>query len=648
MDILVEGDDYLALGADQFTSPQKLPNGKYVSGVNVTCRGGIVQTRPGSRTLMTLPDGNLQGCTMFKPASGIPHLVAAVDGQVYVSPYPFESYRKLDGIQFALNSQYVTWAVCLKSTDYTPEGALYFIDNPYSVLMMQDGLTRAAYWDGTNAGHLDPTKSTTLSAGGEVITQPGKDGTPVGLWMCWANNRLWVSRGNQVFASDIGNPMKFTESQYLNEARAFYLPEVCTGIAPTTDLQGIVCFTSQTGTFLQSSIQDRTQWLTTKDFQKTILPDIGCVSPRSISSQYGLLWWYSSRGLLNQNDALRANISSRLDIQDNQMYGTKANMCFNMSGIAAVSFENFLLVSVPNGDKFNTQTMVLDQAPIGDIAVNVNAWASYWSGWRPVEWAKGVVDGEERLFFASKDYDDKNRIWELNGSSRDDNGVPITCSLTTRQHLFGHRDYKLFAYAEVELCNVYGDVAVQIAVSGNKGTWQPMCTKDIVASVGQAYGNADYSANDSKPKLGGSRPQTRIIRTQEMYDGTECNAECVESENNGLIDKCFSIMVTWSGVAGVSAYRLFAKPFTNVYSGTCEQDETGPNMLNEFGCSVKGLFLESNPFTLYTGSYTYSQTDPETGLPITYTATSTSYISQKDADRKARLSAKAAVQSQLT
>lgn len=646
-DILLDGDDYLALGADQFTNPQKLPNGKYVSGVNVTCRGGVVQTRPGSNTLITLPDGNLQGCTLFKPASGVVHLVAAVDGVIYVSPYPFIEYRVLPNIQFALNSQFVAWAVCLKSTDYNSEGTLYFVDNPYSVLMMQDGLTRAAYWDGSNSGHLDPTQSTTVSSGGEIVTEPGKDGTPVGLWMCWANNRLWVSRGNQVFASDIGNPMKFTETQYLNEARAFYLPELCTGIAPTTDLQGIVCFTAQTGTFLQSSIQDRTQWLSTKDFQKTILPDIGCVSPRSITSQYGLLWWYSSRGLLSQNDALRANISSRLDIQDNQMFGSKANMCFNTSGVASVSFENMLLVSVPNGDKFNTQTMVLDQAPVGDITVSVNAWASYWSGWRPVEWAKGVVNGEERLFFASKDYDGKNRIWELGSNSKTDNGVPITCSIVTRQHMFDNRDFKLFSYAEIELGNLYGEVSVQVAVAGNRGAWQPVATKEIVASVGQAYSDQSYSANDSLPRLGGSRPQSRVIKTIDSGDSTQCNAQCVETKLNGLIDKSFALMITWSGVAGINAYRIFADSWTNTYNGDCEIDEEQPNMLNEAGCGVKGLFSDTDPFTRYTSTYTYEQMNPETGLMVSYTDTAESYISQKDADRKARLSAIASVQAQL-
>ncbi len=642
----VEGDDYLALGADQFTNPQKLPNGKYVIGANVTCRGGIVQTRPGSITMMTLPDGLLQGCTMFKPASGIPHLVAAVEGSIYVSPYPFTSYYQLSNIAFGKTSPMVAWAVCLKSTDYTPEGELYYLAKPYSVLIMQDGNTRAAYWDGDTNGHLDPTPSTTTSAGGEIITEPGKDGTPVGLWMCWANNRLWVSRDNQIFASDLGNPMKFTESQYINEARAFYLPEICTGIAPTTDLQGIVCFTEQTGTFIMSSIQDRTQWVSTKNFQKTILPDIGCVAPRSIVNQYGLLWWYSSKGLISQDDALRANISSRLDVKDNAMFDTKQNMSFDMSGIASCHYENFLLTSVPAGDKLNTRTMVLDQAPMGND-VQVNAWAGYWCGWRPVEWATGVVNGEERIFFASVDYDGKNRIWELSASSKTDNGVPITCSVVTRHHMFGHRDWKMFSYAEIELCNLEGQVAVQIAAGGNRGAWQIVGTKDIAAGVGQAYYSSQYTADDSGNKLGGSLPQGRVLRTKEGADANEANSGCVESSLNGLIDKSFCLMVTWSGVAGLSAYRLFADPWTEPYNGTCEQDEELPNLINAEGYGVKGLFTDGSPFTAYSASSTYQQTDPETGLPVSYTANSTSYISQKDADRKARNAAIAYVQAQI-
>lgn len=646
-DLLVGGDDYLALGADQFTSAQKIAVGKYVSSENTICRGGIVQTRPGSKTLLTFPDGNFQGVTLFKPASGIPHLVATVEGKVYVSAYPFTSYRQLSGLQFSPTAPYMAWAVCLKSTDYNSEGELFFLENPYSVLVMQDGFTRAAYWDGAVASHLNPTASPLIGPDDQPITGPGYDETPLGLWMAWANNRLWVSRGNQIFASDIGNPLKFTESAYLNEGRAFYLPEVCTGIAPTTDQQGIVCFTEQTGTFLESSIQQRTDWINTPGFQKDILPAVGCVAPRSIVSQYGMLWWYSSKGLLSQDDALRANITSRLSVQDNPMFATKANISFNLSGVCSAPYENMLLCSVPYGDKLNRQTMVLDQTPTEDINSNVNAWPSYWSGWRPIEWTHGVVNGEARIFFGSIDYDGKNRIWELGTQNKTDNGVPIYCSLLTREHLFEGRDNKILGYVEAELCNIRDDVSFMTCAAGVRGSLQIIGNKEIVSSVGQIYSDAEYG--DNTHEFAGSSSQTRVVRSANYIEANECNSVCVESnKTSGLIDKAFSVMFIWSGICGINAYRIFARPDTNTFSGECEDNEDGERLLNSEGCGSKERFTTGSPFMLYSATHTYVQKDPETSLPVSYTATSTSIISQDDADRKALLSAKGYVNNLLS
>jgi hypothetical protein len=640
------GDDYLVLGADQFTNPQRITNGRYVAAMNVINRGGLVQTRPGSRTLFTMPDGTLQGSTLFVPTTGVPQIVFAVSGTVYASPYPFRSYSPLANIQFSGTSRFIAWQVCLKSTDYDSQGVLYFLDNPYSVLMMQDGLTRAAYWDGTHSGHLDPTKSQVFNPdSGEIISQPGLDSTPVGLWMKWSNNRLWVSRGNQVFASDLGNPLKFVDAQYLNEGRAFYLPDDCTGIAETTNRAGIICFTSETGTFLQSSIQDRTQWLSTPDFQKTILSNIGCSAPRSIVNQYGLVWWYSAKGLVNQNDALSANLSSKLDVQDNQMFGTKENMGWDLSVVAGCGHENFVLISVPNGDKLNTRTMVTDQAPVGDLGVNVSAWASYWTGWRPVEWATGVIQGEERCFFSSVDYDGKSRMWEAFADQKTDNGLPITCWLQTRDHLFDNRDYKQFRYAEIEMREIVGDVVVQISAAGTKGAYQPVGTKEVVATIGQVYPDELYGP--TAHIFAGSSPQTRILLTEDGSNTSDCNASCVESRRNGLIDKSFSLLVAWSGIAGVASYRIFAASYPEPYSGTCEINETGPNLLNIFGCGAKDEFLTSAPFTTYTATASYSEVDPETLVPVSYTATQTSYFSQADAQRKADKAAKLYVQAQI-
>ncbi len=450
-----------------------------------------------------------------------------------------------------------------------------------------------------------------------------------------------------MFASDIGNPLKFTEAQYLNEGRSFYLPEVCTGIVPTTDQQGIVCFTQQTGTFLQSSIQDRSAWLNTPNFQQDILPSIGCVAPRSIVTQYGMLWWYSSRGLINQDDALRANITSRLNIQDNPMFATKAKMSFNLSGVCATSYENMMLTSVPYGDKLNTRTMVLDQTPFGDQGSQMNSWASYWTGWRPVEWDSGVVNGEERVFMASVDYDGKNRIWEIGTQQKTDNGVAITCNLMTREHLFDNRDNKILNYVEAELANINGDVSFMISAAGIRGGWNKIGSKEIVATHGQVYQDAKYG--EGAHTFAGSIDQTRVIKSENYVEPNECNSVCVESEQSrGLIDKGMSIMFSWSGIAGVYAYRIFARPAPNFYAGDCETNEKGPRLLNDNGCGALEYFSTTEPFVLFTSTKSFSQKDPKTALPVSYTATQTSIISQADADRKAEAAARSYVNALLS
>jgi hypothetical protein len=240
--------------------------------------------------------------------------------------------------------------------------------------------------------------------------------------MVWSNNRLWVSRGSQIFASDIGNPLSFTEGQYLNEGRAFYLPGDCTGMAETPDRKGIICFTATTATLIQSSIQDRTKWLETPNFQSTILPDVGCVAPRSIVQQYGMLWWFSARGLISLDDALRTYISSQLRARDLEMLQSKYTMDSDVSMVCGAAIENFLLHAVPCGERRNTRIHVLDQSPSEDSGSSV--WPSYWSGWRPVEFTKAVINGTDYLFTLSEDYDGRTRIWQLFTQDKTDGGIP--------------------------------------------------------------------------------------------------------------------------------------------------------------------------------------------------------------------------------
>lgn len=620
------GSSSLVLGCDSYTQSAELDDREFIMGMNVVCRGGIVQTRPGMKSLFCLPDGNFQGATLFTPDNGVAQLVFAVDGKIYASPAPFTSYRRIFQLQFSVSAKYIAWAVCLKSTDYDTDGNIYSLEDPYSVLVMQDGLTRAAYWDGGIAAHLNPA---TPPAPDQTDVVPGYTETPIGLWMIWSGNRLWVSRGNQIFASDIGNPLKFTEATYLNEARAFYLSGPCTGITATPDQQGIIAFTDTNGTFFQSCIQQRTDWLSTPDFQKLILPNIGCVAPRSLVTQYGLNWWFGPRGFTNLNAAFRQNLSSRIDYQDNQMFASKSLLGPDLSGICATYYENYLMCSVPSGDVLNRHTWVLDQAPFDG---NGNAWTGIWTGTRPIEWCRGMVNGSERLFFGSIDYDGKNRIWEAMLPDRTDNGCRITCYAQLRDHAAGNLDQKQYDWSKFFLSQVLGEVDLNIYVASTKGGYQLQKNYHIVANEGQIFADTEYS--ELGPFMVGNRVQTRTIRTPSDPTDNECNACGVESKEGNMIDYAFTHLLVWSGQMGIRAYQMHMRESPERKDGDCEEPEVGPRTLNESGCSGLELFVEGQIFTRYEAS-AEGMAQSANGLDVYIRRDAVSYISQENAQAMA-------------
>ena len=622
------GSSSLVLGVDSYTTPAELGEREFVMGQNVVCRGGIVQTRPGTKSLFCLPSGNFQGATLFIPDNGVAQIVAAVDGKIYASSAPFTSYKRLWNLQFSITSKYISWAKTLKSTDYDIAGNLITLDNPYSILIMQDGATRAGYWDGGNSGHLNPGFPTNVTA---VV--PGYTETPIGLWMIWSGNRLWVSRGNQIFASDIGNPLKFTEALYLNEARAFYLSSPCTGMievpADGAGSKGFIAFTETSGTLFQSNIQDRTKWLTTDLFQNTIIPNVGCVAPRSLITQYGLTWWFGPRGLTNINSALRQNITSRIDYQDNEMFSSKAYLGPDLSEICGSYYENYLMMSVPSCDVLNRHTWVLDQAPFDE---NANAWTGIWTGWRPIEWCRGIVNGSERIFFGSIDYDGKNRIWEAMLPEKTDNGCAITCYVQLRDHAAGNLSQKRYDWSKFFLSQIYGDVDLNVYVASTKGSYQLQKEYHLVASKGQIFSDVQYS--ELGPLMIGNRVQTRTILTPSGLQDNDCNSCGVESVVGNMIDYAFSHLLVWSGQAGIRAYQMHMNESPEREGGDCEDDEVAPRTLNAAGCSGLNIFVDGQVFETFT-AYAEGMTQTSYGTDIYIRRTATSSINAVNAQAMA-------------
>lgn len=642
---------YFAGGANSFTDSRYLPDAQYVMGENVVCRGGVVQTRPGYRTVFNMPCGWVQGMTTFTPTGGVPHLVFAVGGFVYASPAPFDSYFRIPNIQFAEDSRFVAWANCTQTVEFNDDGLLIPLDTPRQVLIMQDGRTRAAMWDGSEARHLNPEPSEILDENGDKVAQPGFDETPVGLWMAWAGDRLWVSRGNLVFASDYGNPLAFIEDDYIANGRAFYMPEDVTGMVQPTSESPLIVFGESTTTFLQANIRQREPkveipsgttfpvllsagWLDTPDFQKTEF-GVGCSSHRSIVKAYGETWWYDRNGVINLNAARQFFNDSSRKYLDSQMAWSKGSISPDKSGIASATFENYILMSMPSGSYHNRHSWVLDLSE-QDVAQPV--WNGWWTGIRPVEWGTLVFQGQQRVFALSYDADGVGRIWEAFTEKRDDNGTAITAGFLTKEHAPNGQLYAQFRYAELYLDEVGGSVDLAVDVRTTRGSVRRILTKRVEATMQPVRYDEQYSFNS---KFFGSRTQSRRVRSQEpaVVTSDGCSSCGVESDKPVLIDIAFQLWIYWSGRLGVRGYNLYtnAADQYNDFRGACETDETAPRTVNVDGCGALEYSVDTDSVTTYEGTAYYEAECPE-GFPGSSTSSyqiATSQISQLDADKKA-------------
>jgi hypothetical protein len=617
-------------GMNSSVHPLLIGETQYRMGMNVTSRGGPAQTRPGMRTVFSLTEGHIQGMTSFRPTGGSVSLVWAIGGRVYHSPEPYTHFEQIEGIQFSPRSHRVSFTACVQTTEYNNEGFLFPLERPRNILIMQDRNTRAAYWDGGEAGHLNPTLSTVFDEDGDRITQPGFDETPIGLWSAWAGNRLWVSRGNEVFASDVGNPLKFTETQYLAEGRSFVMPETVTGMIQPASGTELVVFGENTTTFLQAQIPDRNVWLDTPNFQRTEY-GIGCVAPLSLVNRMGLIWWYSANGWVNFNFALQSLQDSIVRNLDDPMMDSKAHVGF-YDNICAGSIENYLLVSVPSGDRWNRHTWAMDMRPEGI------AWDGYWTGVQPVQWASVESEGQERIFCISMDHDGVNRLWEAFDSSRTDNGEPITCAVATRSLNFENMLLKQYRHTDFFIEEMLGTVDIYAGVVGNRGGYARILTKRMEATEGAIADNIEYGEDDL---LLGNRVQTRHIISSQFGkgDGGACNECGVESERYFGHDREFSHLLIWSGRMGLSGFRMFTEvgEEKDDLRGRCEKDEEGPRSVNDHGCSGFEDVVATRPLECFEADAVHEATAPENYIGGTHTAgaSACSFISQQDAQRKA-------------
>lgn len=635
---IIDGDTTLALGMNSLLHPSQLDPGFFAQSMNTLNRGGVVQTRPGYRCLFAMPDGKLQATILFRPKQAAEQIIFVIDGRVYVSDIPFDSYRLLTNVLLADTADRIHWVVAEKSVETNEDGSLSFI-TPKSVLILQDGVSPPVYFDGSESGHLRNTNPVQNTL------------TPVGGPMAWVGDRLWVARESKVFVSDIADPFSFTDDTYLGGVPYFILPEKVTALAvlPSIQYQQLLVFTSNNTTLFQANIRDRSSWPDTADFQKIVLPNVGCIAPKSIHAHYGLLWWFSNFGLTSLDAASITSNTSRLPYTDNEMSISKGFLRGNLANVVTTSFENYLMVSVPYGDTFNRHTWVLDNSVADTLLGKLpSVWNTYWTGTRPVEWATGEVQGVERIFHGSTDYDDVNRLWEAFLPERRDNGCPITCTFESRGYFsklpLQDKEYR---YSDLFFSEIIGDLDIGVFWGGaSRGPYKQVVAKRVVATEGSIRYDQDMRFDENIFAL---KKQSRRVRTQDVRQLDEDGqSSCgVEYSRRETLDDSFQLFAVWSGEAALSGIRMFFDTLNDDLSGKCEvdEDEDGEERAVRFdGESAKGTLedvmteLGAGP-VIYTANVTV--VDSVKGVQAANAGNGQSVISQKDANKIAQSEAQA-------
>jgi len=591
-----DGDLTFLRGMQSALEPVQITDGGYVWSMNTVNRGGLLQCRPGYEIKFCLPDGKLQGGCLFRSRrNASEQIVCVVDGRVYVSDYPFKTYYRLADINLSPRADMVYFAVADQTVELNPDGSKSFI-NPRAVLFIQDGLSPAAWFDGGQSGH---------NAGAGL--------TPMGTHMAFSGGRLWVAREEKLFGSDIYDPFTFIEGYYLGGSDSFVLPGAITGMAEmqTTGLPHLIVFTDSSTTIFQSGLRDRTQWPATNDFQKLLLPTIGCVAARSVTSHYGLLWWFSQHGLTRFDTALMSQQSSRLTFLDVEMGISKSRLDGNLSKIAGASFENYLLMSVPFADNYNRHTWVLDESGLGQLEEGgtTSTWNSFWMGTRPVQWMSGLVAGQSRVYHVSKDYDGKNRLWEAFINERRDNGCDILWAACTRGYAGKSISDKALRYADFYFSEMEGEVDMKISWAGaTRGRFKPLFAKRVKSARGSVDATSVW---DTSTEIYACKKQSRILRSPEVNTVvadslTSCGVERPKIEAE---DQAFMFLILVQGVGALRGIRVFMDARNEHGSGECQQDETRENMVRFDGAATADDDLEE------------AYEDLASDLPVEYTST---------------------------
>lgn len=611
-------------GVNSYVDPQLLRATQVRWAVNAVCKGGVWQTRPGYKTTIAFDvttDGPLrdwwltagqpilhpQMLTVFSPTDDTPYLVFGLNGKLFTSKAngdgSFQPPQLISNITFDTNADQLFWAVAVKSNEIV-NGVVRPI-TPQKYLIIQDGKTRAAYFNGASSGHLNPEKRWTVDDTGNTLYANGYNQTRIGTWMAWSGNRLWIADETQVYASDINDPLTFTEETVLVNVPSFSFDDKIMGMADrgTSGAQKsqVFVFTKNSVYTLWSGVQQRQPtvqssqylggWMNTGDFQTKIFNGIGCIAGKSITNHRGLLHWYAEDGAVSFDSTGTTYSTQSLQPMDSELTVSKRLMGTDKSRICGGGFDSCVLFSVPvgptiEGRAYNKHTQVLDKQtiPIQASSGGIVAWQGVWTGINPVEWTTAHIYGDTRIFALSKDNDGVIRIYEAFQGSRSDNGHAIPWAVETKLHAvtsspFTHAKLR---YAWARVIEIQGNLRVRVQWKGLRGRYHDWLDTRVTAAVGTFFlPNQEFLPIYTTTDNYSLAPQSRLIKTPNLLGDENTGSAGVESKYVDSVDCAFGLLFRFTGKAALLAYRLSVDAFADNTEGEVMDEESGIRILPE-------------------------------------------------------------------
>jgi hypothetical protein len=582
-ELLADGFVSLLGGCNAGLAPTLLPATQFAAGVNLSCRDGLVRTRPSFRKLRTLGSGTqFQGAATYRLVD-TDRIVYAIDGVVRIYNIATNTITALSP-PIAMNSTVETM--------YFAQADRYMIvqdGETRPLFIHQDKLFRQAIpyqaYDPTYTGTANEVYTGTVTAfgHGRVFTSARRIHANNGLPLSLTEGRPYFVAGDVRLPNNPSTVLNFTETTYLSGGGAAGLPSeygfvqgmgFFRNVQSGTGLGPLIVFAKYgVGAFNVNTPRD--DWQDT-DFSQVLFSDIGTLSPRSIVPMNDDLLFRALDGLRSLRYTA-SQVSGGSGTLSATSISHEVQPWLDMDSLADLPFVSvavadnraFMTSGGRTGQGFNA-LVCLDAAPAHGIsgALVPPAYAGIWTGAKFLQVLRGEVAGVITLL-ALVANGDAVELWYLDPDQeiyRDNETKQTLCRLYTGAFAFGGvRSLKKFSHVDVWVRDLRGD-ATLTAYYRPEGysLWNACNSVSLVA---------DYETAGALPQR---RYRVRLSPTSDDVYDPATNIHLGQGNS-------FQICLEWEGSLALEKVTVAALPVSEEPGVCCDEGDTAVALVEGTG-----------------------------------------------------------------